>query len=188
MIYQYLLYQQINQTVENSLKILIRCMLISGFMFAFSPANNRLDQIKMITKNDMTVGWEYKNDRIHFTMQAPVEGWVTIGFNITENISGTYLVMGNVVAGVPRVVEHYTVSPGNYHPLVELGCRSAVNDLAGAEHHGKTTLKFSLPVDAITKYSRDLKEGTSYIMVLAYSREDDFQHHSIMRTSLKIRL
>ena len=133
MIYQYLLYQQISQSVKNSLKILIRCILVSGFMFAFSPACNQSDQMKMITKNDMTVGWEYKNDRIHFTMQAPVEGWVTIGFNTTENISGTYLVMGNVVAGVPRVVAHYTISPGNYQSLVKLGGRSAVNDVAGAE-------------------------------------------------------
>ncbi len=177
-----------SQSIKNSLKILIRSLLVCGFLFGVSLKDNKPDQMKTITKNNMTVSWGYKNKRIHFTMQAPTEGWVAIGFNTTENITGTYLLMGNVTAGVPDVVEYYTVSPGNYQPVTTLGGKAGVDNVTGEEHNGKTSLKFSLPLRSKTGYGRTLTEGTSYAMLLAYSLEDDFQHHSIMRTSIKIEL
>ncbi|MDN5214777.1 DOMON domain-containing protein [Fulvivirgaceae bacterium BMA12] len=177
-----------SQSIKNGLKILIRSLLVCGFLFGISMKDNKPVQMKTITKNNMTVSWEYKNDRIHFAMKAPAEGWVAIGFNTEENITGTYLLMGNVIAGVPDVIEYYTINPGNYRPVTALGGKSGVDHVAGEEYNGNTSLKFSLPLRSKTGYGRLLTEGTSYVMVLAYSLEDDFQHHSIMRTSIKIKL
>lgn len=143
---------------------------------------------KSISKNKMKVNWHYKNDRIHFEMSAPTDGWVTIGFNTTSGTKGAYLLMGNIINGKPNVEEHYTLSPGNYKTISSLEEIPQVKDAMGDENFNTTTLKFSLPTKAGNKYQKDLSEGNEYTMIIAYSQEDDFQHHSIMRTSVNVKL
>ncbi len=142
----------------------------------------------LIKKNGMEVTWAIKEDKITFTMNAPTDGWIAIGFNDSENMTGAYLLMGNVINNQPHLVEHYTKSPGNYSPLTNYGVMSRVVDLSGSETVNSTTLEFSLPIHSSDSYSRDLTKGKSYTMTMAFSREDDFQHHSMMRTSVQIKL
>ena len=143
---------------------------------------------KAISKSNMNVSWHYVNDRIFFEMDAPTDGWVTIGFNTQSGTTGAYLLMGNIVSGKVNVVEHYTKSPGNYTPITKLGAKSQVENIEGIEKSNHTLIKFSLPIKALSKYQKDLSEGSKYTMIIAYSREDDFQHHSMMRTSANVKL
>ncbi len=141
---------------------------------------------KSVSKSNMTVSWFYLDERVYFKVIAPTKGWVTIGFNTTDDISGAHLIMGHVVNGQPNVVEHYTLSPGNYKSLERLGAGSQVQHISGWEKSNETTIVFSLPIKAVSKYRKDLNQGSEHTMILAYSLHDDFQHHSIMRTSEKI--
>tara|TARA_B110000046_G_C13020761_1_gene411030 strand:+ start:4011 stop:4502 length:492 start_codon:yes stop_codon:yes gene_type:complete len=141
-----------------------------------------------VSKNCMTVSWKYKNERIHFEMAAPTKGWVTIGFNATQTMAGAYFIMGRVRNQKAEVVEHYTISSGNYKSITKLGGTAEVEDLTGSETDEQTTLQFSMPNTAKSKYSRNIAKGTEYIMTLAFSRDDDFQHHSMMRTSINVKL
>ncbi len=143
---------------------------------------------KEVSKNQMTVSWEYKEERIYFKMMAPTNGWVTIGFNSTVSMSGAYLLMGRVVNDKAELIEHYTIGPGNYEPITTLGANAAVQNIKGSEVNKQTTIQFSLPIEVTNKYARQLKSGSEYVMTLAYSREDDFQHHSMMRTSINVKL
>ncbi len=136
----------------------------------------------------MTVSWKYEDNSIYFEMTAPTEGWIAIGFNPDAGITGTYLLMGRVVNGKAEVVEHYTVSPGNYKAINILGDAIAVQDVSGEENSNSTTIRFSLPMETDGKYQRNMIADTPYQMLLAYSRDDDFQHHSMMRTSVSIKL
>ncbi len=145
-------------------------------------------KMKTITKNGMTVSWEFKSNRIYFEMVAPTDGWVAIGFNNSESTTGNYLIMGKVENGKVTVEEHYTSSPGNYQTFAKLLVDSSVDNVEGLEINNKTTVKFSLPTISTNKYAKDLKEKNEYILLIAFSQEDDFQHHSIMRTSSKINL
>ncbi len=141
---------------------------------------------KEVLKSGMTVRWHYKNDRVFFVMEAPTSGWVAIAFNSGPDMTGAYLLMGRVVDGKAELVEHYTSAPGNYNPITLLGADAQVANVDGSEKGEYTKVSFSLPVKALSKYQRDLKEGLAYTMTLAYSREDDFQHHSMMRTWVKV--
>ena len=143
---------------------------------------------KVVEKNEMKVSWHFENDRIFFKMSAPTDGWVTIGFNTVKGTKGAYLLMGNIVEGVPNIIEHYTLNPGDYRTISSLGEKSQVKDITGVEKASNSTLVFSLPIIAVSKYQKDLTEGTEYTMIIAYSQEDDFQHHSIMRTSVNVTL
>jgi hypothetical protein len=144
--------------------------------------------MKSIIKNGMEVNWQYKGDRVFFEMKAPTDGWVAIGFNNSESTTGNYLIMGNVINAKTTVTEHYTLSPGNYKTFNELKVNNSVADIWGTETNKGTILKFSLPIIAVNKYARNLNEGSQYELLIAFSQEDDFQHHSTMRTSVKTSL
>jgi hypothetical protein len=162
--------------------------IILLFLTGLTNLNSLKAQEKMNTviQNDMKVNWTYKSDRIFFEMEAPTDGWVAIGFNDKEGMAGTYLIMGNVIDGKASVVEHYTISAGNYKKLSALGVNNSVMDVQGAENKKYSKMEFSLPIKPSNKYTKDLSKNKKYIFLLAYSQEDDFQHHSIMRTSEEI--
>ena len=143
---------------------------------------------RIVSKNGMEVRWHFEGDRIFFELSAPTTGWATIGFNTSKNMKGAYQIMGHVVNGNPNVVEHCTIAAGNYKPIEKLGAESQLKDVKGNQNEKIIFLWFSLPVRPISKYQRNLNKGMSYTLILAYSQEDDFQHHSIMRTSIPITL
>lgn len=165
-----------------------KIILISCSMLTFLACRAQQKNMQKISQNGMTVSWYHQNERIYFGMSAPTDGWLAIGFNVSDNIKGTYLLMGNVVDGKANVVEHYTVSAGNYKPLTAFAVPSQVKHVEGAESKRNTTVNFSLPVKANSKYQKDLLPGLKYVLHIAYSHEDDFQHHSMMRTSINITL
>lgn len=141
---------------------------------------------KSLTKNNMTVEWKFVNDHIEFRMLAPTTGWVAIGFNTTPELTGTNLFMGAVANDKVRVDDRYILNPGNHKSIKELGGLEAVTHINGAESDDKTIIQFSLPAQAVDQYHINLEKGQSIHLLMAYSREDDFSHHSIMRTTTKI--
>lgn len=162
-------------------------MISLCFLMAISLSHKQ-DMKHTISKNKMTVRWQVEGDLIHFEMEAPTKGWVAIGFNETDQITGAYLLMGRVRHNKTEVLEHFTESPGNYHPLENYGIVNQVRNISGTEKDGRTTLKFSIPLTPASRYHKKLWTGKQWWLILAYSREDDFQHHSVMRTSESIKL
>lgn len=149
---------------------------------------NAQNNMKTLSKNGMNVSWHHEGDRIFFEMDAPTDGWVTIGFNETTQMKDVYLLMGRVIKGQAELVEHFTIGPGNYVPIESFGIDPQVKNVEGTEKGKFTKLSFSLPIQAISIYRKSLEQGKKYVMLLAYSQGDDFQHHSIMRTSAQVEL
>ena len=182
--------------MENTLEIIFQSNLLNNNMNIFIlitsmfclMSTQEKKEIKQVSKNNMEVKWYYKSERIYFEMNAPTTGWVTIGFNSSSNIKNSYLLMGRVKNGKSEVVEHYTFSPGNYKSFKSLNELSNIKHVEGAEKNNQTTLKFSLPITATSKYQKTLTQNSKYELIMAFSQQDDFQHHSIMRTSLNINL
>jgi len=141
---------------------------------------------KSITKNGMTVKWEINENMINFEVSAPTKGWVAIGFNESEKITGAYLLMGRVNNVASEVIEHYTLRPGNYQPITNFGIPSQVKNVKGHESETSTFLNFTIPINKISNYHKNLNENSSWNMIIAFSAEDDFQHHSMMRTNVPI--
>ena len=71
---------------------------------------------------------------------------------------------------------------GDYRPIKDLGSIVNVDDISGKEEGNYTRIGFSLPIQTGSKYGVNLGPTWTYTIHLAYSQEDDFQHHSIMRT------
>lgn len=165
------------------MKIVIICMAILTIT-QIQPQDN----MKKVRKNNMAVSWKMEKEYIHFEMKAPTNGRVAIGFNETTSLAGTYLLMGRIRNGKAEVVEHYTEKPGNYKPTADLGIRNQVISISGDEKGNLTKLKFSVPISKSSKYHKQLSMDSKWTLLLAYSLDDDFQHHSIMRTSVNIKI
>jgi hypothetical protein len=156
-------------------------------LLAFSMTN-QLHTPQQIEKNGMVVSIEHLGDSIRFQLEAPTEGWIAIGFNETDQLKGNYLIMGTVRNGKVWVEEHHTFAPGDFRSYADLGIKSSVSHPVGTEKEGITRISFQLPIKSSHPLGKDLIENKVYTLLMAYSREDDFRHHSIMRTTVRIRL
>jgi DOMON domain len=163
------------------MKGFITCMAMISLAQAQAQSN-----MMEISKNNMTVRWRIENELIHFEMEAPTHGWVAIGFSESASLTGTYLLMGRIQNGKSEVVEHFTDQPGSYRPIIDYGEANQTISVSGDEVGNMTRLKFSIPILKVSKYHKNLSPGTTWNLLLAYSISDDFQHHSIMRTSVEI--
>ncbi len=154
----------------------------------FSTNLNAQNTDKQVTKHGMSVSWALESGALIIEMSAPTTGWVTVGFNDNSGTNKAYLLMGNVVNGKLSVEEHYTLNPGNYKSFKSLSTKANVSLISGEETDGTTTLKYSISFDPKHKYQKQLKAGDSLYLLMAYSRADDFQHHSMWRKSIQITL
>jgi hypothetical protein len=144
-----------------------------------------------MTVEQMTLTWQFEVDRLRVLLIAPTIGWLAVGFNTQPGLTGTCLIMGAMLANQRvRVEEHAILQPGDHRSKNRLGLADRVHSAAGYQNAGETQITFMLPLHASAgdDYSFDLVEGQPYHITLAYSRETDFNHHSMMRTEVAIRL
>lgn len=171
--------------------ISIKITLIMNLL-AFSGTAQFNDQTKKSFKsrsvNGMTFQWAFDKDNLHCKAIAPTTGWVAIGFNTKDELSGTNLIMGAVEQDFVTIDDRFIVKPGSHKSITELGGSEALTLRAGDEVGDNTTISFSIPLSVNDKFHHDLHEGKEYYILMAFSQEDDFQHHSIMRTTIKIKL
>ena len=165
----------------------MKSLIISMALLTITQVQTQ-GKMKEINKNNMKVRWKIEKIYIYFEIEAPTDGWVAIGFNESASLAGTYLLMGHIQNGKVEVVEHYTDKPGSYKPIADYGISNQTISISGYEKGNKTRLKFAIPIKKASKYHKQLLPGTKWTLLLAYSLEDDFQHHSIMRTSVDIEL
>ncbi|CAD5250518.1 MULTISPECIES: DOMON domain-containing protein [unclassified Imperialibacter] len=170
------------------MKIIITTIgiLCGALAMLYNPTPS--SQTNIIRKNGMEVIWAHQDDRVQFELKAPTTGWVAIGFNEADQLKNTYLIMGRVANNLATVKEHFVVEPGDYRPIETFGAPVLVDSIEGLESEDGTVIRFSLPIEAIDAYRKDLEPGKSYSLLMAFSLEDDFQHHSVMRTQTTIQL
>lgn len=141
-----------------------------------------------IEKNNMQVTIMPDSDGYRITMAAPTHGWVAIGFNEKDEITGAYLIMGQVVNNTVHVVEYYTSAPGKYAPISTHNEAPSLKWCKGRESDNGTYIEFKVNTILHSEYIKPLIKGKQYYLIMAYSNEDDFTHHSAMRTSILIQL
>ncbi|MEQ9412316.1 MAG: DOMON domain-containing protein [Cyclobacteriaceae bacterium] len=143
---------------------------------------------KKVERNGMVFEWRIEGAHLRCKVMAPTTGWVAIGFNTHSQLSGTHLIMGAVEQEFYRIDDRYIVAPGNHRSMIQMGVEDQITLKSGREWQGKTVIEFVIPLQSKDKYHLQLNEGSEYHLLMAFSAEDDFDHHSMMRTSTKIKL
>lgn len=143
---------------------------------------------KSVTIDGMQADWYFQEDHVVFEVLAPTEGWVVLGFNQRDDIIDANLIMGAVIDDKLVIEDQYVVGFGENPPVQEIGGQVAIFDYTGYEQQGHTTIKFSIPQQAIDQLHYDLGPQQEIYLILAYSQEDDFNHHSLIRRHVKVTL
>lgn len=158
------------------------------FYGAMASPNTNVVSMKKIEKNGMKIYWQVETELVHFEVFAPTKGWVAIGLNDQSGLVGNNLIMGNVIEDQVMISDRYIVGIGNHQAVEKLGGQSHLSNLEGKENTVGTTLKFSIKKEAQDQFHYDLTRDKIFYLLIAYSQADEFDHHSRMRTSVKIEL
>jgi hypothetical protein len=128
--------------------------------------------------------WALQDGRLlHGCMRARTHGWVTVGFNTRPALDGARLVMGRVVDGRAELEVHRAEPPR--HERIA-GADGAVRLVGGAQEDGFTRLCFVMPLGQIDGADVALAAGATTHLVLAWSHERDFDHHSADRGAVSV--
>ena len=135
----------------------------------------------------MDVSWRFEADALVVAVASPGPGWVAVGFHDQPQLAGSRLVMASVAAdaqGAPavRVEEHVPAPP--HHPRRTRGALPTARSGSGPP----TRVEVSVPLDPEVPELVVLRPGARVWLVLAWSREPDFDHHSARRTGLWVTL
>ena len=134
----------------------------------------------------MEISWNYSEDRIYFSLTAPNDGWVALGFNHKDDIQDTHLLMFSTDGVNQRFEELYVKAAGNPVPVEELFGKTTEIQYRCSESGGTTYVDFSLDPNNYGELSTALQKGTELWLICAYSEEDEFDHHSMMRKHIKV--
>ena len=139
-----------------------------------------MDHMRRVSLDATVFSWRHEGERLFGEITAPARGWMAVGFNDKPGLPGTRFVIG--VAGPSEVrAEWHIANPPNHQRVETLGGRSDIRDLAGKRDNGRSTLSFSLPHRGTDRFAIDLTPGRSVHLMLAWSNEPEFTHHSVWR-------
>ena len=139
-----------------------------------------------IEKRGMSISYQLEEEVLKVSMSAPTDGWVAIGLNSEDRLAGSSFLIGRIVNGKAEVVDFYTRKAGDVPKVKELGGNTAVSNISGVENQEGTSISFELARFPESNFHHQLKSGKTFYMHIAYSQEDDFDHHSMMRDKLQV--
>jgi hypothetical protein len=113
--------------------------------------------------------------------EAPTTGWIAVAFNTQSRLNGARLVMLRVRPDGRVEAEVHRADPPHHARLMPPAAPEPLRELSGSEEAGATRVRFTVPLAAATKDDVTLVPGQLLHLELAWSSDDDFQHHSAMR-------
>ena len=180
------MYQLLLNQIRCEMKKYVVLILILSNIYSCTLNAQKESKMNLIEKNGMQAQWNWEGESLYFQVFAPKDGWVAIGLNVKTGLAGTNLIMGAVTDGKVKIDDRYTLKPGNHQAIKNLGGKDLLTKKNGFEDEKGTTITFKIPTLPNDKYHINIEKGKEYYMLLAYSMADDFGHHSMMRTEVKI--
>jgi hypothetical protein len=151
---------------------LLRGLTATGLLAA-APARAASGRI---ATDGVILVWRHAESRLFAEFSAPAPGWVAVGFNATHGLAGTRF----VIAAPARIEERLALVPD--HVRVESrGLGTGLGDASFARVRGTAVLRFSLPHRFPDSPELRLDAGHRAHVMLAWSHDDDFAHHSAWR-------
>ena len=159
---------------------------LSGFKRA-RPVSAKTQGSNSIKTAGVIFAWHHANNRLVATLSAPTAGWIAVGFNTSPGLRNTRFVIADVASRPIRAEEHLALVPD--HPeITSLGLTPALAELRGRFSDGRSQLSFTLPHFIPGPPPLELAPGRISHLMLAWSQDRDFDHHSAWRRHFEITL
>jgi hypothetical protein len=166
--------------VKRRTATVVALMLVAGVQAA--PAR---ELTRFASAAGVEFRWALDGRLLQGCMRARTRGWITVGFNTQPQLDGARLVMGRVIDGNSQLEVHRARPPR--HARIA-GADHAVRIVGGAQEAGVTRVCFVMPLDPIDPSDVTLVAGSPTHLVLAWSHESDFDHHSADRGAVNVLL
>ena len=159
----------------------LACSLLG--VMANRPVDGRTE--RRVERDGTTFAWSHRVGRLFGELSAPTKGWLAVGFNDESILKGTRFLIGVVDDKAVRA-EMHIADPPRHQPVESLGGLSDIRDLRGQWESGRSRIVFSLPHRSTDRFAIDLMPGRSTHLMLAWSHEPDFAHHSAWRRHIDV--
>ena len=163
-------------------------MMTSGLAVSGSPLPVIAEEKpRRIVDGEVAFSWKHEADRLFGELSAPTAGWIAVGFNERRTLKGTRFVIAAVSMSPIRAEEHIALVP-DHRNVSALGLSPALNHVSGSYSQGLSRLEFSLPHQFRGRPALRLAPGASPHLMLAWSQDTDFTHHSAWRRHYDVQL
>lgn len=141
---------------------------------------------KTVEAGEFTLSWSVENENAVFTLKAPTEGWVAVGFHPERMMKDANLIIGYVENGTASVRDDFGDWYTSHSSDRSQGGSDDVTNVSGTENAGSTTISFTLPLDSGDQYDQPLVPGEKVDIIFAYGSSDDFTslHESTEKTTV----
>ncbi|MEM1259640.1 MAG: DOMON domain-containing protein [Bacteroidota bacterium] len=129
----------------------------------------------------ITFTYEVVGDSLICKLDAPTNGWLGVGFNTKNSIVGSDLLLFNIVDGKASCTDLFVKGAGNPVKDIDNGGKNTITLLSSAERSSYSTITFSIPMDSGDSNDFIHEMEKEAWLILAYSVDDDFEHHSRVR-------
>jgi hypothetical protein len=150
-------------------------------------ASAQADPSREVVIDGVSFRWMFKDGRLIGELSAPTRGWIAVGFHSRAGLQGTYFVIASVADDVQRIEEHFAVVP-NHIPIADLGWPNTARLQVGQFQSGVSSMSFSIAATSPSGARLTLQSGEQVNLMLAWSHEADFDHHSAWRKHIAISL
>lgn len=130
-----------------------------------------------VSRDGVTLTWEYTEDVVSFTMSAPSSGWVAVGFDASSAMLDGDIIIGFVLDGELFISDQWGDGYTSHSADTELGGSYDILSAEGSESDGVTSISFTRPISTSDDYDHVLEQGTSHKVLLAYGPQgsDSFE-------------
>ena len=133
------------------------------------------------------VRWRHAADRFAIRLDTPSPGWLALGVNDSRALAGTRFVIADVAGPLVRAEERVALLPGHV-AVATLGLAPILLEAGGHYREGRATLALELEPAIDERPRLRLRSGSRLHLMLAWSHESDFEHHSAWRRHVPVEL
>jgi hypothetical protein len=160
-------------------------VLASSGLGAQTKQSGQNTMTKRVQDSGVSFEWLTTATQLQGCMQAQTTGWITVGFNTRPTLDGARLVMGRVDAKANTksgLIEIHQAMPPRHEMRHSSAASSDVIELTSSvQRDGVTRICFRMALAASYAGDVALVAGKPVHLILAWSHERDFQHHSAQR-------
>lgn len=137
---------------------------------------------QIVKAGKMTFSAHWLDDQtIEISLEAPTQGWLAVGFNQKNNILNSDLIMLRVKGGKVEGEDQFVTDFQKHPKDTSLGGSRDIKVISGVETTKGTSITLQIPAQSADTYDFIHQKQKDFWLILAYSVDDDFDHHSIMR-------
>ncbi|MGC9357859.1 MAG: DOMON domain-containing protein [Anaerolineae bacterium] len=126
--------------------------------------------------NPVSLWWRHDGEFLYLAMAAETTGWVSIGIEPSLGMKDANFLLGYVAEGETQIWDAFgtAVSGANHPPDTELGGTDDIVAFGGSEEEGRTLIEVQIPLDSGDEYDHPLEPGSTYRVIVALGRSDEF--------------